>query len=201
MTQSRDEEPEPRPGLSIQVPFVRGPSGEHPTVTWNVERPKRRDRTEGSAGSSQRPAEERFPRLGEPTAAPDRIPGAWGWAPLIVFLLLFLAFVVAPQEAAVAAEEADDTATTVLGFAILSLMLLAYIAGAIAAFRGNRKGLTWTLPLTCVLLLLVAGAASGDDSGGGSAGGALALGIGALIVHTTSFHLSRTSTSSSSGSG
>ena len=181
MTSSEDPEQEPKPGLSFELPFLRGSQGKRQSVTWDIPWSRRRPQD----------TVEDFPRLEEPSVpSGNRIATAWGWAPLATLGLLFTAFVSAPVEASTS--EQDDTGDAILGLAILALGLLWYTGGTIAAFKGIRRGLTWTLPLTVILAVLALSVSAGDASGGGNGTASAALAILAVVLHFGATRLSKT---------
>jgi hypothetical protein len=111
----------------------------------------------------------------------EAISSAWGWLPLCVFLLLFASLLFAPE---VPTEEgSDETADIGLGLVILGCLLCAYIAGSTAAFKGARKGITWTLVPTALFALIAIVAALDEEGVGGDRVLAVAVAGAATFVH------------------
>lgn len=170
MRDSGDEPPKPGWGLDFRSPASHS------------EEPR-----EYSFSPSQR---EEFPRLADtpPPGPPGRINGVWGLVPLATFILLFVSLTLAPTTPEVESE--DDSADIVLGLIIIGGVLAAYVAGSVAAFRGSRKGLTWSLPATAILFVIVLAVAFDPEGEGGSRAAAVAVGVSAAVLHLAAAFLS-----------
>jgi hypothetical protein len=133
--------------------------------------------------------QEEFPRLGDepPRRTDGKISGFWGWSILLVPVLLLMAFAFIPGAESDEGDAAgDDSGVGVF----LALWFGPYIAGAIAAFRGNRRGITWTFPWTCLILLLIITIPFTEPAGVWLFG-FLGIGLSGFLLHLTARHLTR----------
>ncbi len=135
---------------------------------------------------------EEFPRLDEPEeprGRGSRVNGAWGWIPLAVLVLFFVALGLGPQTPEVEGE--DESSDLIVGLVLLGILLTGFIAGSIAAFRGNRRGLTWTLPGTAIFLVIALVAAFDSEAEGGSPAAAAGVALGAAGLHVAAAFISK----------
>jgi hypothetical protein len=134
---------------------------------------------------------EEFPRLGEPekprTRPAGKINGAWGWALLLIPVLLLSSFAFYPSAESAEEESSSD------GIEVIIFLLVwfgPYLAGAIAAFRGNRRGITWTFPVTCIFSFFILILPAGGPAGAWIAG-AYAFGLAGFAIHFAARKLAR----------
>lgn len=169
------------------------PDGDPPGRSWSLEFPphedenvQRRDQTWPSATTPL----EAFPRLGDVpdlTKPKAKINGAWGWVPLVVPLLFIGALFFTPDIATTDEETSDDSAT---GFIVLLLYFAPYVAGSFFAFRGSRRGITWTLPVSALLFLFLLAWPIGEDAGPWIAG-LVGFDVAAFGLHLAAVRLTR----------
>jgi hypothetical protein len=173
------------------------PDNEPPGRSWSLEFPSQEtesdSRRDGDPWASTTP-KETFPRLGDipQSSRAGRINGAWGWAVLLVPVLLLGSFAFIPSsESTEEASSGDATAGIIFGIIVLLVWFVPYIAGAIAAFRGNRKGITWTFPVTCVFAFLILLLPLGGPAGVWIAG-TYGFGLAGFSLHFAARRLTKT---------
>jgi hypothetical protein len=114
----------------------------------------------------------------------------WGWALVAVQALFFASVLVEPAPA----NPESSLLEEILGFGALTIFIVGYGWGMTQAFKGDRRGLRWTLPVTGLMLVMaVSCPVSGHHAWGLWVAGSFGAAAAAVGVHIAALRLSRPS--------